>query len=400
VRRLVLGLAVTQTVGYGTLYYSFPVVLVPIAEELRVPTATVASALALSTVVSAAVAVPVGRWLDRHGGRELMTCGSLLGGLAIVAWSQVHQVWQLYAVFVLIGGSSAACLYEAAFPVIIARSSPTARNRALLTITVVAGFASTIFFPLTALLVQHLGWRSALVVLAAALAVLTVPVHAILVPGPDAAVRSADRAAARSSTDHGGQAVRRALADPGFWRLGAAFVAHAAAVTSVGVLLVAYLRQAGHPPTVAASLAALLGVLSVAGRLVSTGLAARYGMAAVVAAIFAVQAIGIASLPHVGTSLIGAVICVTAFGLGFGVATIALPALVADRYGTHRYAPIPAALTVPMTLAKAAAPAAAAVLSPTAFLTTAGLACLAAALLLSARPFGRHRTVAVPGSLS
>ena len=381
-RRLVAGLAVTQTVGYGALYYAFAVVLVPIAEELRAPAAAVAGALTLSTVVSAIVAVPVGRWLDRQGGRWLMTGGSLLGAAALVEGSQVHQIWQLYAVFVLIGLSSAACLYEAAFAVIIATSSTAARNRALLTVTVVAGFASTIFFPLTGLLVQHLGWRAALLVLAAVLAVLTVPVHAIFVPDQDASVRPADRTAAPSSTAHRGQAVRRALSDPGFWRLAAAFVAHTAAVASVGVLLVSYLRQAGHPPTVAASLAGLLGVLSVAGRLVSTGFAARYGMAAVAAVVFAVQAIGVAGLPHVGASLIGAIACVAAFGVGFGVATIARPAIVADRYGTSRYATITAAITLPVTLAKAAAPAAAAALPPTPFLTTAAVFCVAAALLL------------------
>src|SRR6185369_1924818 len=95
---------------------------------------------------------------------------------------QVHQVWQLDAVFVLIGLSSAASLYEAAFPVVIAASRPADRDRALVAVTIVAGFASSIFFPLTGALLAHLGWRPALLVLAGLLAAVTVPIHQWVVP--------------------------------------------------------------------------------------------------------------------------------------------------------------------------------------------------------------------------
>src|SRR5687768_704574 len=84
-RRLVAVLAITQTVGYGVLFYAFSVLLLPIAEELRVSTATVTGAGTLSILVGVVAAVPVGRWLDRHGGRALMTLGSVLGVAAVLA---------------------------------------------------------------------------------------------------------------------------------------------------------------------------------------------------------------------------------------------------------------------------------------------------------------------------
>ncbi len=160
---LVGGLAVTQTVGYGVLFYAFAVLLTPMTVDLGASTAAVTGALTTSIVVAAAAAIPVGRWLDRHGGRALMSAGSLLGVVAVVAWSQVEQLWQLYSVFVLIGLAGAATLYEAAFPVVIATIRPSDRDRALLAITIVAGFASSIFFPATGLLLERLGWRSTLV---------------------------------------------------------------------------------------------------------------------------------------------------------------------------------------------------------------------------------------------
>jgi predicted MFS family arabinose efflux permease len=374
-RLLVAVLAVTQTAGYGVLYYAFAVLLDPIATDLGASTATITGALTLSIVVAAIASVPVGRWLDKHGGRLLLTAGSAAAVLAVLAWSRVTAVWQLYAVFVLIGLASATTLYEAAFPVIVAASHPAQRDNALLAVTIVAGFASSIFFPLTGLLLENHGWRTTLVILAALLAVITIPGHLTAVPGRHQHHTSKTAAAAGSS-------VREALRDRAFLPLAAAFVLHGGAVGAVGVLLVSYLRYAGHPTTVAATLSGLLGILSVTGRLATTGLSKRHGMTAVTAAVLAVQAIGAAALPLLGGTVAGAAACVIAFGLGFGVATIARPAILATRYGTTRYATIAGIMALPTTLAKAGAPLAAAAVTPDAFIITVAIACLASSSLL------------------
>jgi predicted MFS family arabinose efflux permease len=374
-RRLVAVLALTQTVGYGVLFYAFPVLLVPIATDLRASTATVAGAVTVAILVGVVAAVPVGRWLDRHGGRALMTAGSLLGVAAVLAWSRVQTVTQLYLVLAVIGLAGAASLYEAAFGVLIAATDPDRRDRALLAVTVVAGFASSVFFPLTGWLLQQYGWRTTLALLAVLLASTAIPGHALTVP-----TRRAHHATAHRRT---GAGVRAALREPRFWWLTLAFVVHAAAISAMAILLVTYLRHAGQPATVAATVSGLLGVLSVTGRVVTSGLARRYGMTTVTAAVFAIQAAGAAALPLVGGSLAGAIACVAAFGLGFGVATIARPAILADRYGTHRYATIAAAMAVPMALAKAGAPLGAAALGPGRFLPWAAAACLVAAILLA-----------------
>jgi predicted MFS family arabinose efflux permease len=380
-RALVPALAVTQTVGYGVLQYAFPVLLSPIAADLHASTAAVTGAMTTSIVVSAAAAIPVGRWLDRHGGRALMTAGSLVGVVAVLGWSHAHTLLQLYAVFVLIGLAWAASLYDAAFPVVIAASRADRRDRSILAITIVAGFASTIFLPLTAVLLSHLGWRTTLVALTGLLVVVTVPAHATVVP------RAAHFSRAGQPGAHG-VAVRQAVRDRRFWQIASAFVGQTAATSAVGVLLVTYLRQAGHPATLAALLSGLLGVLSVTGRLATTGLARRHGMATVTATVFAIQAVGAIGLTFLARSTAGAAACVIAFGLGFGVATIARPAIVAARYGTANYATIAAAMTLPITLSRALAPLAAAAVPSKAFLITAGLICLTSAALLRSTPRG------------
>ncbi len=372
-----LVLAVTQTVGYGVLYYAFPVLLVPVSAALHVPTVVTAGAATTSLVVAALAAIPVGRWLDGRGGRGLMTAGSVLGVVAVVAWSQVTAPWQLYLALGLVGLALAASTYEAAFAVLVSSiGDPASRRRAMLAVTLVAGFASSIFFPLTGLLVDRLGWRTALVCLAGLLAATAVPGHALAVP------RDRPR---RPSTGRSGAGVPEALHDPGFWLATTAFLAQAVAVSAVGTLLVSHLITAGFAATAAASVSGLLGVLSVVGRLLFTGVSTRFGVTTVTAVVFAVQAAGVVALPHAGT-MTGVVACVITFGIGFGVATIARPAILLDRYGTLRFATIAAVMSVPMALARAGAPVGAAALGDPEFLAWAGGACLLAAGLLVVLP--------------
>ena len=371
-RGTVAALAITQTVGYGTLYYSFAVFLTPLATGLHTTTTAVTGTFTASVLAAALLAVPVGRWLDRRGGRALMTAGSLLGAVLLVAWSRVETLPQLYAVQIGLGLAGAASLYEAAFAVVIAVHTAEQRPNALLVLTVVAGFASTIFLPLTGHLVDRYGWRTALLILAVIQAVLTVPLHA-LVLGPAAPV-------ARTP-------LPRYRPDRAFWLLAAGFTANTAAIALITVHLVAALLSWGHGLSFAAATAGLSGVLSVTGRLATTALQRRFRTTTVVAAIFSVQAVAVATLPFAGRTVLGAVLGVVGFGLGFGVATIAKPVLLADRYGTRRYATIAALLVVPMTIAKAAAPLGAAALLTRAgsytsvFLVTAVLCAVAAVAL-------------------
>ncbi|GIJ63339.1 MFS transporter [Virgisporangium aurantiacum] len=356
--RIVAALAVTQTVGYGVLYYSFAVLLRPIAATLHVSTAAVTGAMTCSVLAGAIMAVPVGRWLDRHGGRALMTVGSLAATGLLVTWSQVQQVWQLYAVLFGIGVTGAMVLYEPAFAVVVSWFDPARRSRALLGVTLVAGFASAIFLPLAGLLVDRYGWRTALLVLAAVHGAVTVPLHALVVRTPShLTTRGPQRSATGRTT-----VVRAALADARFWAMAVAFVAHGAAMSAMTFHLVGLLTDAGHPTTFAATVAGLLGVLSVTGRIVLTGAQRRIRITTVVAAIFAVQAAAALSLPLIDGNRAGAVVGVVAFGLGFGIASVAAPALLADRYGTVAYATIAGSLAFPVTLARAGAPLGAAAL--------------------------------------
>jgi MFS family permease len=377
--RIVAAFAVTQTVGYGVLYYAFAVLLQPMARTLHASTTVVTGAFTCSVLAGAVMAVPVGRWLDRHGGRALMTVGSIVATGLVVGWSQVHQAWQLYTVLIAVGLVGETVLYGPAFAVVVAWFDPARRGRALLAITVVAGFASAVFLPLTGILTAHYGWRGALLILAAIHGALTVPLHGLIVRRPP----RPSVTTTRRSTGERPVLVRAALRDKRFWAMAVAFVCHRAAMATVTVHLVGFLTSKGHPATFAATVAGLLGVLSVTGRLTLTGVQRRIRTTTAVAAIYSTQAVAAFCLPLIAGNDLGAVAGVVAFGLGFGISSLAIPALLADRYGTTAYATIAGTLSVPITLAAACAPLAAAALHaaegyPLVFLAV-GTGCLIAA---------------------
>ncbi len=360
-RAIVAALAITQTVGYGSLWYSFPVFLAPLARDLAVSPTTVTGAFTVAILSAAALAVPVGRWLDHHGSRALMTTGSVAGSGLLLALSQVRTVPQLYLVWAGIGAVGAMVFYEAAFATVIAWTPPDRRAGALLVVTVVAGFASSIFLPLTGHLVAAWGWRSAAVTLAVVLASVTVPLHAVVLRrppriGPAPSAPDASPAGDSSLARRRRVALATAAHDARYWLLGAAFTSQAFALSAMTVHLIGFLVAAGHPATTAATTAGALGALSVTGRLVVTRLTRRLSLTGVVATVFAVQAVAAVTLPWVAGPLWGAVAGVMGFGIGFGVATIARPALLARYFGTVGYATLSARLAVPITLATAAAP--------------------------------------------
>src|SRR5260221_13279462 len=144
---LVSAPSLAEMTAWGVLYYSFSVFLAPMQQEMGWSRASIAGAFSVALLLSGITGVPVGRWIDRHGARFLMTAGSFLAALLVFAWGRVTSLTAFYLVWGGIGIAMATTLYEPAFPV-IARWFVRHRGRALTVLTFVAGFASVIYIPL------------------------------------------------------------------------------------------------------------------------------------------------------------------------------------------------------------------------------------------------------------
>jgi MFS family permease len=371
-------LSITETVSWGVLYYAFAALLVPM-RDAGFTTAQLTGAFSMALLLSGVAGVAVGRHLDRGSPRALMTTGSVVAALLVVAWSQVHSVAALFLVWAGIGLVMAAVLYEPAF-VVLAKWFPDAarRRQAMTAMTLVAALASFIFLPLTEALIDAHGWRDALLVLAAILAIATVPAHALV-------LRKAPEATARrsSSTDRSGEAAAVLRSSP-FWLLSGAFFLATFCGIAVTVHAIAYLVDQGHGGAFAAWAAGLIGISQIPGRLLFIPLKGRLSQAAAIAVVFMLVAVGIGLLATVHDD-IGILVALVVLGIGNGMSTLARATVLADRYGSEAYGSIAGVAAFTTTGARAAAPVAAAVLIGAAgygatLWTLAALATVASAL--------------------
>jgi MFS family permease len=357
---LIVTLGVTETISWGVLYYAFTVYLAPMQVELGWSRGDMTGAFSLALLLAGLAAIPVGRWLDRHGPRLLMSLGSLVAVLLVLAWSQVTSLPQLYLIWAAIGLTMSATLYDPAFAT-ASQWFDRKRVQALTVITLMAGFASTVFIPLADWLVQVQGWRQSLITLAIVLAVGTIAPHVLLlrrrpedlglhpdgVPG-GASDQPPDQ---RRAVMHVGQAVRHAS----FRWLTAAFWLATATTAAVGIHLLPYLRDRGYEATFAASITGSLGAMQVLARLILAPFGSRLSPRVLGATVLALQPVALLVL-LLARSTPGLLIFVVLFGAQRGLSTLARPALIADLYGAARYASIAGVLQFALSLAQAAAP--------------------------------------------
>ena len=132
--------------SWGILYYAFPVLLPAMERDLGWSRTTLIGAYTVAVIVSGLAALPVGRLLDHRPARPLMTAGSILATVAVLGWAAANTVGAFYVVWIAIGAAMALVLYEPAQVVLVKQFGAHA-TRAITTLTLVAGFASTIFQP-------------------------------------------------------------------------------------------------------------------------------------------------------------------------------------------------------------------------------------------------------------
>jgi len=350
-------MAVAQVISWGTLFYAFSLFVVPMQESLVWSRPLLNGALSLGLLSTGVAAFPVGAWIDRHGGRGVMTLGSLAGGLLLLAWAYVETPWAFYLLWMLIGTSMAGVLYEPAFAVITATFGPDAR-RGITALTLVGGFASTVFMPLTQLLIGTIGWRSTLLVLGGLNLAVCLPLHALFVPSLPAS-RPPEAPQEDTPTAH---AMRAMLRGRIFVGLALWFTAYSASQSAFIFQFVPLLTTWGVETAAILTSVAIIGPMQVAGRVVLMLFSMRLetreiGMAVTV--LLPAAILPLLFLPH---TLLWLGLVATLYGAGNGIMTIVRGIAVSDLIGRTHYGTINGALTVPTTVAKALAPVAAAAL--------------------------------------
>lgn len=355
-RAVLPALCVTQITSWGVVYYAFPVLAPRISADTGWPHSLVTAAFSLALLISAAIGIPLGRALDRRGPRVLMTAGSALGVLAMTGVASAPDVGVFLAAWAVAGVAMAATFYQPAFAALTRWYGP-ARVRALTTVTLAGGLASTVFAPLTATLANHLGWRGAYLVLAAILAAVTLPAHALALRAPWPPV-SVDRA---HSPTAGHDTTARTRP---FLLLTAAFTLSGFAVYAVVIGLVPLLTARGASTTTAAWALGLGGLGQTLGRTLYATLARRTGPTTRTVTLIAAGGTTTALLAAVPGPLPLLIALAMLAGMVRGNITLLQATAITDRWGATHYGHLSGLLAAPVTIAGALAPFATSALAP------------------------------------
>ena len=362
----VLALAATTTAGYGVLFYAYGVLLGPMHSGLGWSRSFLSGTFSLALVVAAIMTVPIGRWLDGHPPRRLFLAGAVAAAALVAAWGLVHSRVGFVLVWVGLGACQAVLFYDPAFMVLTKWFRGHERTRAITSVTLVAGLASTIFGPLTALLDRVVGWRGAVLALAGVLAAVTIPAFAFglrrrthrAASGSvgEAALMARDDPAARPETSTTPTTAFRSRA---FRLLTFAYLLSAVTTLAVGIHLVSYLHERGLATAVGATVLGAVGLVQVAGRGVYMRLSSRRRALELATGVLAAKSVGLALLLVLpGPAGIG--LFVVVYGAANGAATLTRAMTLAELYGPDHYGSISSVVASVSSLGGALAPFAAA----------------------------------------
>ena len=392
-----IALCVTEITSWGILYYAFPVLAPDISHDTGWSTGAITAAFSAALILAALGGIPLGRALDRHGPRLLMTGGSVLGALAVLGLAAAPNLVWFVVAWLLAGAAMTAVLYQPAFAALTRYYAPRHLG-ALTTLTLVAGLASTVFAPLTSVLAAQMSWRAVYLVLAAVLAAVTVPLHyfALRRPWPppiehhtafDGSAGDGDAGGGQSNDQRDDQvstAVRTVVRSSPFLLLTTALTLSAFSMYAVLTNLIPLLTARGASSGIAAWALGLGGVGQVAGRLGYRTLVRRSSVRTRTVCILAASAATTTVLAAVPGPLPLLIAIAIVAGTTRGIATLLQATAVSDRWGTAAYGSLSGIMAAPVTIAGAIAPAAGAALAtslggyPALFAALAATAALAA----------------------
>jgi hypothetical protein len=344
-RRLTLVIGANQTLTWGMTFYLPAVIAAPAGEDLAVARAAVLGAFSTALLLNGFAAPRIGRHIDRHGGRGILVASCAISAVGLAVLATAHGIVGWYAGWLVLGLAMSLGLYDVAFATI---GTLLGREAApvITGVTLCAGFASTIFWPVGATLVAHVGWRNTLLLYAAAQLLLNLPMVLALVPSGRAQVPAPARTAAAG--DHGRVRIASIVCLAGY------FTARWFVTSAVAVFILPLLQRLGLTLADAIWVSALIGPGQVAGRIVEWSLGGRISLLTRARLAALLSPLGLLLLLAGGP--VYAAGFALLYGMSNGILTINRGTLPMAIFGPAGYASLLGWLAVPVLLAQASAP--------------------------------------------
>ncbi|OOG25926.1 hypothetical protein B1C78_05600 [Thioalkalivibrio denitrificans] len=339
----VLALGSTQTLAWGTTYYLPAILALPMAREFDIPASWVFGAFSAALVLAALFGPLAGRRIDRYGGRHVLAGSNVIFAFGLLVLGLAQDPAWMVTGWLVIGLGMSMGLYEGAFSTLAAIYGQKARG-AIVGVTLMAGFASTVFWPITAWIEAGAGWRTACLVWAAAHLFVGLPINRFLLPR-----KVQPPAPPRELHTTGSVVLDRSLLLIAFvfaiaWFIGTAMAAH----------LPRLLQDAGLTPAAAVGVAALIGPAQVAARLFDYLVLRRFHplLASKLASL--AHPLGAAAIMVLGAP--ASVFFTLLHGAGHGILSIAKGTVPLAIFGPRDYGHRMGLLSAPARFAQAGAP--------------------------------------------
>ena len=328
---ITLPLAIAQTVIWASIFYIFPALLLTWERETDWTKTELTGAFTLSLLLAAITSPLAGRLIDRGFGRELMLGGTLLAIACLTALSQVQILWQFYAVWLVLGLSMSASLYEPCFANLIRHLTDKAKPT-ITRITLMAGLAGTVAFPTAHWLTSMMGWQYAVMCFAAGMTLTTLPLTAIGLTR----LQKQFPVAAPVTVGKTSSPPYSML----FWFLALAFLIISFVHGMIITHLLPLLAERSVPVASAIFIASCIGPMQVFGRLVMVATERHVSNQVTNMACFVGMALGVSALTFAGTNLLLIGTFVVLHGAANGVNSIVRPMLTREVLGNKSFGEI------------------------------------------------------------
>lgn len=348
--RPVLLMALGQITAWAGMLYVFPALLLHWEGAFGWDRSEITGAITLAILLSAFAAPFGGRLIDAGFGASLMGFGAVLGAISLFSVVFVTQLWHFYLCWGLVGLSFSCCLYEPCFAIVTRCRGEKAKD-AIITITVLAGFAGALSFPGAHFITETWGWQVTLSVFAAMVLLVSAPALFI-------AARSfeKDRPKTPVSSPTIRDEHRRLVFDPLFWVMAIAFALLAIVHGVTLHHLLAMLDQRSVNKELAVTIAAFIAPMQVTGRLIMTVFARQASNHGVALSCFVLMGLSITTLFIAGGHPSMLVLFVILFGCSYGIVSIIRPLIARDLLGQDGFGVKSGSLALVYLVGSASAP--------------------------------------------
>jgi len=375
--RTIATLAVTQLIAWGTTFDMLGVMGRVVAPDLRLPNEVVFAGLSIMMVVSALAGPATGRWLTRYGAAKVLAGSSAVFAVGLALLAVTTNVFVYAAAWVVIGFGGALGLSAPTYTAVVEREGPNAK-RVIAVLMLFTGLSATIFWPVLSVFNAAFGWRLTFAACAALQLLVCLPLHLFALPEP-AATTAKDAAAEMPPLVLSAAARRRA-----FLLIAGATTLSTFVTFGIAPTLIEVFRQSGASPAFALQLGSARGVIGISARGLDFALGRRGNPVISAAAGIGMMLIGFILMLTIPASAPLLIVFILLYGFGSGVMAVARALLPLSVFSAREYGLQAARLSLPQSLANAAAP-----VIFTAILDRAGTGMvLAVCLLLAAGALG------------